>query len=365
MSRAIWKGTISFGLVSIPVALHTVEKPSHARVSLHMYDKRDMAPVGNKLVNKETGEEITRDDVVKGFEAEGRVVVLTEEDLDSAKAEKNQQVEIAAFVDKDEIPVGYFDRPYYIEPQKSGRKGYALLRAALSKSGKAGIAKVVISTKQYLAAVYPEGDVLILELLRWGHEVKDASEIDVPPKDLHASKVTDKELDLAVRLVDEMSVARDVAALPTHDEHDQILRATVRDPSRRRRGDVEEPTGADLPHLVGDLDLCRAGVHEVELVLRVVVVEEALVARRHHDHVDAEGLDPQRLPHLAEPVAGAELLDRAECVAHRSPSSDPTSASIVRSRPSSKPIRGAKPIVSRAASISAQEAWTSPGRAGS
>jgi DNA end-binding protein Ku len=204
MSRAIWKGTISFGLVSIPVALHTVEKPSHARVALHMYDKRDMAPVGNKLVNKETGEEITRDDVVKGFEAEGRVVVLTEEDLDSAKAEKNQQVEIAAFVDKDEIPVGYFDRPYYIEPQKSGRKGYALLRAALQKSGKAGIAKVVISTKQYLAAVYPEGDVLILELLRWGHEVKDASEIDVPPKDLHASKVTDKELDLAVRLVDEM-----------------------------------------------------------------------------------------------------------------------------------------------------------------
>ncbi len=204
MSRAIWKGTISFGLVSIPVALHTVEKPSHARVSLHMYDRRDMAPVGNKLVNKETGEEVARDEVVKGFEAEGRVVVLTAEDLDSAKAEKNQQVEIAAFVDKDEIPVGYFDRPYYIEPQKSGRKGYALLRAALAKSGKAGIAKVVISTKQYLAAVYPEADVLILELLRWGHEVKDASEIDVPPKDLHASKVTDKELDLAVRLVDEM-----------------------------------------------------------------------------------------------------------------------------------------------------------------
>lgn len=200
----MWKGTISFGLVSIPVALHTVEKTSRGGVSLHMYDRRDMAPVGNKLVNKETGEEISRTDVVKGFESEGRVVVLEADDLEAVKAEKNQQVEIAAFVDKDSIPVAYFERPYYIEPQKNGRKGYALLRAALQATNKAGIAKVVISTKQYLAAVWVEGDLLILELLRWAHEVKEATDIEVPPTDLAASKVSDKELDLAIRLVEEM-----------------------------------------------------------------------------------------------------------------------------------------------------------------
>lgn len=234
MSRAIWKGTITFGLVSIPVSLHTVERPGRGGVSLHMYDRRDMAPVGNKLVNKETGEEISRDDVVKGFEQEGQVVVLEAEDLDKAKAEKNQQVEIAAFVDKDDIPVAYFERPYYIEPQKSGRKGYALLRAALQATDKAGIAKVVISTKQYLAAVWVEGDILILELLRWASDVKDPADIEVPPTDLAASKVSDKELDLAIRLVEEM--VEEFAPDQYKDETRETLMGIVE--SRMEKGDT-------------------------------------------------------------------------------------------------------------------------------
>jgi DNA end-binding protein Ku len=204
MARGLWKGAISFGLVNVPVELYSAQKRS-GELDLTMLDRRDMAPVGYKRVNKASGKDVPWEDIVKGYEYEdGRYVVLSEEDFRRANPELSKTVDILAFVERVEIAPQYFETPYYLSPGKRGEKAYALLRDALQKAGKAGIARVVIRTKQYLAALLPEGDALMLNTLRYHAELKDADEVDVPEK-LEGAKVTAKELDMALRLVDDMS----------------------------------------------------------------------------------------------------------------------------------------------------------------
>ncbi len=208
MPRALWKGAISFGLVSVPVELHSAKKRA-AELDMTMLDKRDLAPVGYKRVNKSTGKEVPWDDVVKGYEyKDDKYVVLSDEDFRRANPEASKTVDILAIVDLREIDPQFFDTPYYLKPEKRGEKAYALLRETLAKAGKAGIASVVIRTKQYLAALVPQDDLLVLNTLRYAQELKAPSELEIP----HA-KVTLVEhghVELSRRLLCRVELHRDV-----------------------------------------------------------------------------------------------------------------------------------------------------------
>lgn len=200
MARSIWKGSITFGLVNIPVGLYSAEK--REEISFHLLDRKNKARVKYKRVNEETGREVAWEDTVRGYEMEsGKYVILSDEDFQRAAPEKTQTVDILDFVDLEEIDTTYFDKPYYLAPDKKGAKSYALLREVLKRTKKVGIAKVVIRSKQYLAAVIAEGDVIVLNILRFDHELRDPSELDLPRG---KEGVTERELDMAERLVEGM-----------------------------------------------------------------------------------------------------------------------------------------------------------------
>jgi DNA end-binding protein Ku len=204
MARGLWKGAISFGLVNVPVELFSAEKRS-SELDLTMLDKRDLAPVGYKRYNKSTGEDVPWAEIVKGYEYDDdKYVVLSDEDFRRANVEASKTVDIQAFVDLKDIPPLYFETPYYLAPGKRGEKAYALLRDAMKKAGKAGIATVVIRTRQYLAAVLPQDDVLLMDTLRYADEIRAADELGVPSGALR-HKASAKEIDMALRLIDDMS----------------------------------------------------------------------------------------------------------------------------------------------------------------
>ncbi len=203
MARAIWTGSIGFGLVQIPVALHGAEDT--AELDMTLLDRRDFAPVGYERVNKKTGKEVKWQDIVKGYEhANGKYVVLTERDFQEANVQATRQVDILDFVDLRDVDPRYFDRPYYLVPQKAGKKSYALLRETLRRTGKAGIGKVVIRTRQHLAAVVAHDDALLLVLLRFADELRGSDDLELPPTNLKALGITPKELSMAERLVEGM-----------------------------------------------------------------------------------------------------------------------------------------------------------------
>ena len=202
--RTLWKGAISFGLVHIPVALHTAT--SETGIDFDWLDKRTMDPVGYKRVNKKTGKEVDKDNIVKGIEVEdGQYVVLTDEEIKAAYPRATQTIEIEAFVPMNELPFVYLDRPYYLSPVGKGDKVYALLRETLLKTGRVGIARVVIQTKQHLAALAPSGPALILNLLRWGESVRTWDQLDLPPPGVKGVGLKERELEMAEQLVDEMT----------------------------------------------------------------------------------------------------------------------------------------------------------------
>ena len=200
MARGLWKGAISFGLVNVPVELHSAKRRA-SELDMTMLDKRDLAPVGYKRVNKATGKEVPWAEVVKGYEYRNdKYVVLSDEDFRRANPEAAKTVDIQAFVELADIAPQYFETPYYLIPGKRGEKAYALLRDTLKKAGKAGIATVMIRTKQYLAALIAQDELLVLNTLRYHDELKKASDFDIPD-----AKVSAKEMDMAMRLVDDMA----------------------------------------------------------------------------------------------------------------------------------------------------------------
>jgi DNA end-binding protein Ku len=204
MPRALWKGAITFGLVYIPVELYPAEKSD--TLDLTMLDRRDMKPVGYQRINKESGEVVPWEEIVKGYEYEkDQYVVLSDEDFRKANVEATQTVNIMSFVDADEIPVPHYETPYYLVPEKRGAKTYALLREALKRTGKVGIAHVVIRSRQRLAALLPMGPMLALDTLRYGYEIRDISEYKVPEGTPKALGVHEKELNMALRLMEEMT----------------------------------------------------------------------------------------------------------------------------------------------------------------
>jgi DNA end-binding protein Ku len=204
MPHMIWKGAISFGLVHVPVQLYPATQSE--KVGFNLLDKRSMDPIGYKQINKNTGKDVARDNIVRGFEYEkGKYVVMTDAEIRAANPESTQTVDILSFVDAPEISFLSLDTPYYLAPDRKGEKVYALLRDALKDTGKVGIASVVLHNKQHLAALIPVGPALALNTLRWGDEVRDFSQFTFPDEDTKKAGVTPKELDMAKRLIDDMS----------------------------------------------------------------------------------------------------------------------------------------------------------------
>ncbi len=203
-TRTIWKGAISFGLVHIPVGLHTATTESG--VDFDWLDKRSMDPVGYKRINKRTGKEIGRENIVKGVEYQaGKYVVLSQDEINDAYPRTTQTIEIERFVNADAVSFVYLERPYYIAPINKGQKVYALLRDTLFKTGKIAIARVVIQTKQHLAALIPAGDALVLNLMRWGEDVKSTDELALPAVGAKGTSASASELKMAKMLIDDMS----------------------------------------------------------------------------------------------------------------------------------------------------------------
>jgi DNA end-binding protein Ku len=205
MARPIWNGAISFGLLNVPVQLYSGERS----VDLHfrMLDSRNQAPVRYERVNAETGEEVPWKDVVKGFEFhKGSYVVVDEEDIKKAAPESTETIDIESFVDRASITPLYFEKPYYLVPPKKAAKGYVLLREILEKTGRVGIAKVVIRTRQYLAALLPLGDALVLNLMRFPQEIVTADSFELPKGDAKKYRITPKEMEMATQLVESMAV---------------------------------------------------------------------------------------------------------------------------------------------------------------
>jgi DNA end-binding protein Ku len=204
MPRNIWKGAIAFGLVNIPVSLTSAE--SKPDIQFHMVDSKNHARIRYERVNADTGEEVPWDRLVKGYEHEdGQFILLSEEDLESVQPSLTKSIEITEFVSLEDIDPLLFDKPYYLEPEKRGRKAYALLREALRKTGKAGISRVVIRTREYLSAMFARDEALILMLLRFPQEIRETSKLELPSSSDSELKPNAKEMGLATKLIDEMT----------------------------------------------------------------------------------------------------------------------------------------------------------------
>ena len=203
-ARPIWTGTLSFGLLNVPVQLMTGERRSE--LHFRMLDGRNNAAVKYERKNAETGEEVPWNEIVKAYEYEkGNYVVLEPEDIRNASPMGRESVEIETFVDGASIPPQFYDKPYVLVPGKKAEKGYVLLRETLKETGKVGIGRVVLRTKEYLCAVLPQDDALVLEILRFDDEVVDASEYKLPSGKTAEYRVNDKELKMAKQLIESMS----------------------------------------------------------------------------------------------------------------------------------------------------------------
>jgi DNA end-binding protein Ku len=256
--RPLWKGSIAFGLVQISVALHAAEKANE--LAFHQLDKRDMSPIGYERINKTTGEKVEWRDIVKGYEIQrGKFVVVTDEDFEKANVLASQTIDIQDFVAADAIAASYYERPYYVVPDKGGAKAYAVLRQAMMKKALAGVALVVIRTRQHLCALVADRDRLTLQLLRFANELR--SPVEAGASVGGAPKATAREVSLAEQLIDGMISNWNPSAYK--DTYRDDLLAAVREKAKTgtiQPRHVPEPSGrAPLPNLVLLLQKSLAG----------------------------------------------------------------------------------------------------------
>lgn len=254
MPRALWSGSISFGLLNIPVQLMPGERRTDLR--FHLMDTRNKARVHYQRINDETGEEVPWKDIVKAFEyKKGDYVVLQKEDVKAAAPESSQSVEIETFVPADAVGLEYFERPYYLVPEKRAEKSYVLLRETLQKLGKAGLSRVVIRTREHLALVLPREAALVLLLLRYPQEIVPAAEYAFPDRSLSAYRLGKRELEMARQLVESMSGAWKPSEY--RDEFRARLSKVIEARIRRKGTRVEKPrreaSGDEGPGKVVDL----------------------------------------------------------------------------------------------------------------
>jgi DNA end-binding protein Ku len=245
--RASWKGSISFGLVNIPIALYPATRKEELKFRL--LRKTDLSPINYKRVAEKDGREVSWDDIVKGYEYEkGKYVILKDEDFQRVDLEATQTVDIQDFVDVDEIDPMFFYKPYYLEPQKGGDKAYVLLRDSLKDANKVGIAKVVIKTRQYLAGVKPEDGVLVLELMHFAEELADPGKLHLPKK----TEAGKREMDMAKALIGSMSAKWDPEKY--HDDYREAVMKVIEEKVEHGGEEIEEkPKKAPKPTKVIDL----------------------------------------------------------------------------------------------------------------
>ena len=222
--RAIWSGAIGFGLVNIPVKLYSAVQASE--LDLDMLDKKDHSRIRFQRVNEESGKQVDWENIIRGYKYNKRYVILDEKDLASAAAEKNKVIGITQFVDQDEIDSIYYETAYYLEPDKSGARPYALLREALKKTGKVGVASFVLRTKQNLAILKPDEDVIILNKIRFAEEIRDYGDLHLPA----ASQAKPGELKMAIALIDQLSGKLDISSFK--DEYSAQLMKIIKAKSR-------------------------------------------------------------------------------------------------------------------------------------
>lgn len=269
MPRAVWKGAIAFSLVHIPVTLYPAT--TSAELDFNLLDRRDFSTVGYQRINKRTGQPVPSQEIVKGYEYDDdQYVVLSQEDFRQANVKATQTVDIFGFAEAGRIPPYYYDTPYYLEPAKRGGKGYALLREVLKRKGRVALANVVIRTRQYLAAVVPVGPMLVLNTLRFGDEIRAMDEFDLPSDDLDAQGVSERELTMAERLVDDMA-----EAWRPEQYHD-----TYRDDLLKL---IDRKVSAGETHLVAELESKAASDTGAEVVDLMALLKRSLEARGGHD----------------------------------------------------------------------------------
>ena len=247
MARAIWKGSISFGLVNIPIALYPATR--REELKFRLLRKTDLSPVNYKRVAETDGKEVPWDQIVKGYEYEkGKYIVLKDEDFQRVDVEATQTVDIQDFVELDEIDPIFFYKPYYLEPQKGGHKAYALLRDALKDSKKVGVAKVVIKTREYLAGVKPEDGALVLELMHFADELANTSKLHIPKK----VEIGKREITMANSLIDSMSSKWNPEKYK--DDYREALMEVIEEKVEAGGKEIEEkPKKAPKPTKVIDL----------------------------------------------------------------------------------------------------------------
>jgi DNA end-binding protein Ku len=203
--KAIWTGAIGFGLVNIPVKIFSAVEESS--LDLDMLDKKDHARIRFKRVNENTGKEVAWENIVKGYDVDGKYVVLSDEDFEKASPEKTKIIEISEFVNENEIESYFFETPYFLEPQKAGEKAYVLLREALKKSGKVGVGSFVLRSKESLCVLKPLDTVIVLNKIRFAQEIRNVNDLHIPQQ----SAIKKEELKMAMSLIDQLSTTFNVA----------------------------------------------------------------------------------------------------------------------------------------------------------
>ena len=241
MPHAVWKGAVSFGLVTIPVTLYPAEE--RRDLAFRLLDRRDLNPVRQRRVNERTGAEVAWEDVIKGYELEeGRFVIVADEDFRAADVEATQTIDVISAVCAVEIDPAYFDKPYYLEPARAGRKAYALLRETLRQTERVALAKIVIRTRQHLAALVPRGPLLMLELLRYPHELRSADALDLPAEGSADAGLSGDELAIAAQLVETIARPFDPTAEEYRDTYRDALLALIQ--RKAAGGEVATPEPA-------------------------------------------------------------------------------------------------------------------------
>ena len=254
MPRSIWKGAIAFGLVHVPVALYPASQEDD--IDFAWLDKRSMDPVGYQRINKRTGKAITKENIVKGVKQEdGAYVVMDDDEIRNAYPKTTQTIEIEAFVKAAEIPFVYLEKPYYLEPLAKADKVYALLREAMIAHEVIGIARVVMHTKEHLAALMTDGPMLVLNTLRWATEVRDWNELRIPAAGKAAANLKDAELKMAGQLVSELTVKWKAGSY--HDNFaeaiNNLIKAKVAAGNTHEVTPIESPVDSAAPSNVVDL----------------------------------------------------------------------------------------------------------------
>lgn len=258
MPRALWRGAISFGLLYVPVEIHTASREN--TLPLHMLDSRDFAPVGYSRINKRTGKEVDWGHIVKGYEyKKGDYVALTDADFKHANVKASETIQIDTFCDATDIPSVYYEKPYYLAPAKGGGKVYALLRQALAATGKVAVATFVMHQRQHLSVIVPQGETLVLQTLRF------ADEVLAPVSPQADGKVTAAELSMAKQLVESMSGKFDPGRFK--DTYRADLKRRVQDKVRRKEThslDVEMPKNEDRPkaQVIDLMEALKASLHK-------------------------------------------------------------------------------------------------------